>query len=73
MRALGSKGAEEYDRHASGVQRAREQVGELEGQLAKAKGPKAQRPIGEQIERLRREIRGHEKEMRQKWPDGRPQ
>lgn len=68
----GAKSAAEYDRHIEGVQRAKGQLGELEEQLGRVKGPKAQRPIREQIERLQREIQGHEKEIRQKWPNGRP-
>lgn len=36
------------------------------------KGPRKQKPIRERLEKLEKDIKGHEKEMRQKWPDGRP-
>lgn len=69
----GGKSAEEYDRHTSNVERARDRVNELKEELGRAKGPKAQRPIRDQIERLTKAIKGHEKEIRQKWPEGRPE
>jgi RHS repeat-associated protein len=68
----GGKSAEEYDRHIEAKGKAEERLQELQEQLGQVKGPKAQRPIREAIENLQREIRGHEKEIRQKWPEGRP-
>lgn len=68
----GARSAEEYDRHVRGVEEARGRLEELQGQLDAATGPRARRPIQQQIDRLRKDIRGHEKEIRQKWPDGRP-
>jgi hypothetical protein len=69
----GSKSAEEYDAHVGKLGEARGRLGDLEGALAGANGPKAQAPIRDQIKRLKGQINGHEKEIRQKWPDGRPQ
>jgi hypothetical protein len=45
----------------------------LERQLEQATGPRTRRPIQQQIDRLRKDIKGHDKEIRQKWPDGRPE
>jgi RHS repeat-associated protein len=70
---VGGKSASEYDRHVQGVADAQGQLQGLEGQLTKTKGPTAQQPIRERIERLKKEIKGHEKEIRQKWPNGRPE
>lgn len=69
----GAKSAEEFDRHVGGRDRAQEEVGRLKEKLGNVKGPKAQKPIREQIEQLEKDIRGHEKEIRQKWPNGRPE
>jgi hypothetical protein len=69
----GGKRAEEYDTHTANAEKARGRLNELKEELGQAKGPKAQRPIREQIERLTKDIKGHEKEIRQKWPEGRPE
>jgi hypothetical protein len=69
----GAKGANEYDRHVNNVREAEKRVGELRGDLDRATGPKTRVPIQKQIDELVRDIRGHEKEIRQKWPQGRPQ
>ena len=70
---VGGKSASEYDRHVQGVAGAQGSLQGLQEQLNKAQGPKAQQPIREQIERLKKEIKGHEKEIRQKWPNGSPE
>lgn len=67
------KSNEEYDRHTGNLEQARDRLNQLKEELGQAKGPKAQRPIREQIDRLTKAIKGHEKEIRQKWPEGRPE
>jgi len=67
------KSASEYDRHVQGVADARGQLQGLEGKLSNTKGPKVQQPIREQIDQLKQKIKNHEKEIRQKWPNGRPE
>jgi len=69
----GAKSATEYDKHVGNLEKARERLGQLKEDLGQAKGSKAQRPIREQIDRLTKSIEGHEKEIRQKWPEGRPE
>jgi uncharacterized protein RhaS with RHS repeats len=67
------KSAEEYDNHVSNKQTAESRLRDMEEKLSNTKGPKAQRPIRDMIEKLKAEVRGHEKEIRQKWPNGRPE
>lgn len=50
----------------------KEQVKDLKKKLDNAKGPKTRRPIQEAIRELEKDIKGHEKEVQQKWPNGRP-
>jgi len=69
----GGKSSDEYDRHIQARDNANGELGRLRDQLGQTKGPKAQQPIKDQIRRLEESIKGHEKEIRQKWPDGRPQ
>lgn len=69
----GSKSAGEYDEHQRKLGEARGQLEGLRDKLREAKGPKARGPIREQIRDLETDIKGHEKEIRQKWPDGRPE
>ena len=69
----GGKRVGEYDRHVENKARAEKELGQLREQLQQTKGPKAQRPIRDQIRKLEEEIKGHEKEIRQKWPSGRPE
>jgi hypothetical protein len=44
----------------------------LQERLENATGPRQRRPLQEQMDRLQQQIKGHEKEIRQKWPFGRP-
>jgi hypothetical protein len=67
------KSAEEYDNHVSNKQTAESRLRDMEEKLSNTKGPKAQRPISDMIEKLKAEVRGHEKEIRQKWPNERPE
>jgi archaellum component FlaC len=69
----GAKSQEEYDKHQAGVEAAEQELQQLQDKLKETKGPKAQRPIKEAIERLKQDVKGHRKEMGQKWPHGRPQ
>jgi hypothetical protein len=41
---------------------------DLEGDLGNAKGPKRQQPIRDAIKKLQQDIKGHLKEIGQKWP-----
>lgn len=68
----GGKSAEEYDKHQAGRDQARKQVDGLKKTLDQTKGPKARKPIEEKIKRIEKEIKGHDKEIQQKWPNGRP-
>jgi RHS repeat-associated protein len=71
-RQADAKSKEEYDKHQQKLGEARDQLGQLEEKLAETKGPKRQQAIKDQIEKLKESIKGHEKEIRQKWPDGAP-
>jgi hypothetical protein len=67
-----SKSLEEYNKHVDKLEAARKRLQELRDQLAQTKGAKAQARIKEQIDQLEKAIKGHEKEIRQKWPGGPP-
>jgi RHS repeat-associated protein len=66
------KSRSEHDKHVKGREAARRVLRELTDKLGRAKGPKTRGPIEEAIRKLEKEIKGHEKEIRQKWPRGRP-
>jgi hypothetical protein len=68
----GAKCYAEWEKHVADLRSLCEQLRDLEKELEQAKGPKAQRPIREKIEKIKRKIKGHEKEMKQKWPKGPP-
>jgi RHS repeat-associated protein len=68
----GAKSPSEFLKHAQKLEHALEELEELEATLGRLKGPKAQQPIRELIDQLSHDIKGHLKEMRQKWPGGRP-
>jgi hypothetical protein len=70
--ARGDKSPGEYDRHIRDLDDMRRRLGDLEKAFEDAKGPKRRDPIQDRIDDLKRKIRGHEKEIEQKWPDGRP-
>jgi RHS repeat-associated protein len=69
---VGAKGPDEYLKHKRKLEEALEDLQKLREALEKAKGPKARREIEEEIRNLERSIKGHEKEVRQKWPSGGP-
>ncbi len=66
---VGAKSADEMTKHLSKLGEARDRVQALQRELERVKGPKAQAPVRAQIDKLAREIKGHEKEIRQKWPE----
>ena len=68
----GAKRAADYWKHIRKLQQANKQLEQLKKNLERAVGPKAQGPIREQIKKLLDEIKGHEKEIGQKWPNGPP-
>jgi hypothetical protein len=45
---------------------------ELKQKLSEAVGPKRQEAIKKEIEEAEERIKGHEKTIRQKWPNGPP-
>jgi RHS repeat-associated protein len=65
----GAKSAAQMATHLEKLGDARNKVAELTRQLEKLKGPKAQNPVREEIQDLLDQIKGHEKEIRQKWPE----
>lgn len=65
----GGKSAAELEKHLGKLQGAMEQLGELEQKLSGIKGPKTRKPIEDLIRGLKEDIKGHVKEIRQKWPD----
>jgi RHS repeat-associated protein len=71
--AGGAKSADEFDRHVGNLADARDRLAGPQERLENAAGPRQRRPLQEQIDRLQQQIKGHEKEIRQKWPLGRPE
>jgi RHS repeat-associated protein len=67
-----AKSPAEYDKHREKLDDARTALGELERRLAGATSPKERKEIRKEMNKLDRQIRGHEKEIRQKYPNGRP-
>jgi hypothetical protein len=75
LKCLGKKGgksAAEYMSHAEKMAKAGEKVKDLQNKLKAAKGKKCQDALKKEIEELEKSIKGHTKEMNQKWPDGPP-
>lgn len=65
----GAKSRQEYLKHAAKLAAAKAELKRLQNQLNGTKGPKKRGPLQKLIDDLRRLIRGHEKEIDQKWPD----
>jgi hypothetical protein len=65
----GGKSASELAKHISKNQTAKTELQQLKELLKATKGPKKTNKIKEKIKDLEDEIRGHDKEMIQKWPD----
>lgn len=55
--------------HLDKLKIAREQLGAMERRLAELKGKKAIDALRQDIKDPRDQIKGHEKEIRQKWPE----
>jgi RHS repeat-associated protein len=68
----GAKSLGEYNKHTEKLEAARQRLQALQEQLGQVKGPKRQAPIKKEIEQLEKAIKGHEKEIGQKWPGGPP-
>jgi len=68
----GAKSLGNFLKHQSQLQNARRALRDLMDRAARATGPKARNAIQQEIDDLMKWIRGHEKEMRQKWPNGEP-
>jgi hypothetical protein len=68
----GAKSLEQYNKHVEKLQEAKQKLQALKDKLAKTKGPKAQGPIKDEIAQLEKSIKGHEKEIQQKWPNFEP-
>ena len=66
------KSREEYDKHKRKRDDARRALRRLTRDLAKAQGKKVKNRLEKQKQNLERQLQGHEKEIRQKWPSGRP-
>jgi len=65
----GAKSAVELATHVSKLETARERLSNLERALEAAGGKKARERLIQEVDDLARQIRGHEKEIWQKWPD----
>jgi hypothetical protein len=57
------------NKHLDKLRAARSQADRLRQQLEGLKGPKAQQPVRDQLQDMLDQIKGHEKEIRQKWPE----
>ena len=67
-----AKSYAEYVKHMNYVKQGEEKINELEHKLKETKGPKAQKAIEEALEREKKILKGHLKEIAQKWPKGPP-
>ena len=56
-------------KHLEKLNATRTRLKELERRLETLKGPKARGPVSDEIRDLSDQIKGHEKEIRQKWPE----
>jgi RHS repeat-associated protein len=65
----GAKSAVELATHVSKLEVARERAMNLRTALEGASGKKVREAVAQQLDDLLRQIRGHEKEIWQKWPD----
>jgi RHS repeat-associated protein len=72
MAARGGKSAAELAKHLGDVASFEAELKGLKEALERATGPKTRKPIEEAIEKVLKDIKGHYKEMRQKWPDACP-
>jgi uncharacterized protein RhaS with RHS repeats len=68
----GAKCYGEWQKHMDDLRSLCKQVHDLEDKLKSTKGPKARKPIEEEIAKVKKMIKGHQKEIKQKWPNGPP-
>ncbi|GEM_PF-5653187 len=67
----GAKSQSQCDKHVAELEEARQQLKGLEHQLEVSKSPKERGAIQSEIDHKHGNISGLEKEIRQKWPNGR--
>jgi RHS repeat-associated protein len=65
----GAKSAGELAKHVERLQEAREGIDKLQRLIRQAGSKKTRDRLAQELEDLLRSIRGHEKEIQQKWPD----
>lgn len=65
---VGAKTFQQMIKHLDKLKAARTRISEMERRLEGLKGKKARDVLRDEIQRLRKEIKGHEKEIGQKWP-----
>ena len=58
-----------YEEHRRKLAEAKQRLEKLKKLLERTKGPKAQQPVKDAIKDLIKDIRGHGKEISQKWPE----
>jgi hypothetical protein len=63
----GAKSWNEWKEHWDKMKAAEDELKALQKELSSTKGPKRQRPLKEKIDELLAAIKGHVKEMKQKW------
>ena len=69
-----SKSQQEYDKHIADQEKGKQRLEKLQEQLSKTKkNSKERREIQDKISNEKELLKGHEKEIKQKWPDGRPE
>jgi len=68
------KSQKEYDKHYNAQQEGLNRIKELQDKLSKTKkGSRERIDIQEKIKKEQEIYKGHEKEVKQKWPNGRPE
>ena len=66
---VGAKSFEQMNRHLDKLRGARQMLSDMESRLENIRGKKAMEALKDAIQDLRDQIKGHEKEIRQKWPE----
>jgi RHS repeat-associated protein len=67
--ASGDKSPEEKAKHEEGIREAGRIIRDLERKLRQPIGNKKRREIEKALDKLKKEKKGHEKEVKQKWPE----
>jgi flagellar motility protein MotE (MotC chaperone) len=64
---------QDYDKHIADQKAGQQRINDLQKELSETKkGSKQRREIQEKIEIELKKLKGHQKEINQKWPNGRP-